>query len=147
MGTMMAREGASMACTKAVVDRVSRAAFVFSLGSARAASRTSEMAEISGLRTTLPMSCGAGTTRHAGDAVHTNTWAQGANELNLGLVAESARHRGGRVRERGSRTMSASRDAAWILGWVSVKHSHSLGTIWGRQDDSWAGAQYLHGTT
>jgi hypothetical protein len=25
---------------------------------------------------------------------------------------------------------------------VSVKHSHSLGTIWGRHDDSWLGAQY-----
>ncbi len=56
MGTMSARDGASMACTKAVVDSRSSAAFVFSLGSASADSNVSDSAAISGFRTTLPMS-------------------------------------------------------------------------------------------
>lgn len=103
MGAMRDSDAASIECTNAVVDNVSRAFFVFSLGSDRADMMTATMAEISGLRITLAMS-----------------W----------IVTEQDSTKASRSSiQTQPLTPNASLAAACTLGCVSVKHSHSLGTI------------------
>ncbi len=61
-----------MECTNAVDDSVSKAAFVFSLGFAKALRIDGEIAVTSGLRITLAMSCG-GKHAHSMRTVKDNT--------------------------------------------------------------------------